>query len=273
MKPPSAQSEPNFIVLQRSSSSFDIGGAVLVLDDAVDHLDAARRADPAGRALAAGFDRAEFHREARLLGHVDRVVEHHDAAMADQAVARREGLVVERRIEQRAREIGAERPADLHRAHRPAAARAAADIVDQFAERDAERGLEQAAIFDIAGELDRHRAARTAHAEVAIERGALVQNDRHRGEREHIVDHGRAAEQALDAPAAAAWRAPGRACLRGCRAARFPRRTHRRRRRPALPCRSCKAEPATLLPSMPPRRAATIAASIAATACGYSERI
>ena len=36
-----------------------------------------------------------------------------------------------------------------------------------------------------------------AHAEVAIERGAFVQDDRHRRERQHVVDHGRAAEQAL----------------------------------------------------------------------------
>jgi hypothetical protein len=42
--------------------------------------------------------------------------------MADQAVLGRKGLIVERRIEQRAREIGAERAADLHRAHRPAGA-------------------------------------------------------------------------------------------------------------------------------------------------------
>ena len=34
-------------------------------------LDAARRADAAGRALAAGFDGAELHGEARLLRHVD----------------------------------------------------------------------------------------------------------------------------------------------------------------------------------------------------------
>ena len=121
MKPPSAQSEPNFMVLQRSSSSAMFSARCSPRDDAVDRLDAARRADAAGRALAAGFDGAELHGEARLLGHVDGVVEHHDAAMADQAVARGEGLVVERRVEQRAREIGAERPADLHRADRPAA--------------------------------------------------------------------------------------------------------------------------------------------------------
>jgi hypothetical protein len=65
--------------------------------------------------------------------------------VADQAVARRESFVVERRIEQSAREIGAERSADLDRAHRAAGKGAAADVIDQFAERDAERGLEQAA--------------------------------------------------------------------------------------------------------------------------------
>ena len=49
-----------------------------------------------------------------------RVVEHHDAAMADQPVGGGERLVVERRVEQLAREIGAERAADLHGAHRAA---------------------------------------------------------------------------------------------------------------------------------------------------------
>src|SRR3954454_18869413 len=40
--------------------------AVLVGDDPVDHLDASDRADPAGRALAAGLLGAELHREPRL---------------------------------------------------------------------------------------------------------------------------------------------------------------------------------------------------------------
>src|ERR1700742_318670 len=100
-------------------------GEVLValdaLDDAVDRLDAARRADAAGRALAAGFHRAELHGEARLLRHVDAVVEYDHAAVADEPIARGEGFVIERRVEQRAREVGAERPADLDRAHRAAA--------------------------------------------------------------------------------------------------------------------------------------------------------
>ena len=75
---------------------------------------------------------------------------------------------------------------------------AAAEIVDRFAQRDAERFLHQAAVLDVAGELDGQRAARFAHAEVAVELRALVQNDRHGGERDHVVDDGRLAEQAFD---------------------------------------------------------------------------
>src|SRR6202034_3579794 len=116
----------------------EVAGSVLAANDAIDRLDAARRADPAWRALAAGFDRAKFHGKTRLLRHVDTVVEHHDAAMTDKSVARREGFVIERGVEQGAREIGAEGTADLHGPHRPPARRAAADVVDQFAERDPE---------------------------------------------------------------------------------------------------------------------------------------
>src|SRR5437762_11064053 len=97
--------------------------------------------------------------------------------MADQPVARRKGLIVERRIEQRTGEIGPERSADLHRANGAARESASADIVDQFAKRDAERGLEQAAVLDIAGKLDRHGAARAAHAEVRVSLGAAGEDE------------------------------------------------------------------------------------------------
>src|SRR5258705_2138795 len=169
----------------------------LAVADLVDGLDASRGADPARRALAAGFDRAEFHRKARLLGHVDAVVEHDDAAMADQPVARGEGLIVERRIEQRAREVCAERPTDLDGPDGAAGKSAAADIVDEFAERNAERSLEQAAVLDIARKLDRHRTARAAHAEIRISLRAVIDDAGDRRERQHVVDDGRPAEQAL----------------------------------------------------------------------------
>src|SRR5580692_3405768 len=163
----------------------------------VDGLDASRRADPAGRALAAGFDGAEFHGKTRLFQHVDGVVEHHDAGMTDQTVARGKGLIIERRVEQRTREVGAKRAADLHRTDRTAGEGAPADLIDELAERDAEGRLEQAALFDVAGKLDRHRAARTTHAEIGIGLGATGEDEGDCRERQHIVDHGGFAEQAL----------------------------------------------------------------------------
>ena len=96
-------------------------------------------ADPARRALAARLLGAELHREPGLRGHVDGVVEHHDAAVADHRAGRGERLVVHRQVELLDREVGAERAADLDGAHRPAGARAAAVAVDQLAERDPER--------------------------------------------------------------------------------------------------------------------------------------
>src|SRR5947209_4804767 len=83
-----------------------------------------------------------------------------------------------------------------HGAHRAATGGASANIVDQFAKRDAESRFEQSAMADVAGELDRHRAARTAHAEIGIGFGAAGQDEGDRGKRQHVVDHGGPAEQA-----------------------------------------------------------------------------
>ena len=69
--------------------------------------------------------------------HIDRIVEDDDAAMADQAVLRREGLIIEGRVEEALREIGAERAAALDGANRTAGERAAADVFDEFAEAHA----------------------------------------------------------------------------------------------------------------------------------------
>ena len=90
-------------------------------DDLVDHLDAARRADAAGRALAAGLSLAQNSMAKRACAAMStRVVEHDDAAVAEHSFGGEHRLVVERRVEQRFREIGAQRAADLHRADRAA---------------------------------------------------------------------------------------------------------------------------------------------------------
>src|SRR5690349_10412771 len=90
----------------------DVRLGIVAVDDAIERLHTARRANAAGRALTARFQRTEFHGEARLFRHVDVVIKHDDAAMPDQAIARHEGFVIERRVEKRAREISPQRTAD-----------------------------------------------------------------------------------------------------------------------------------------------------------------
>src|SRR5688572_13629139 len=94
----------------------ELAFTVLPAADGSQGLRPADRADPAGRALAAGFDCAEFHRVTRHLQHVHGVVECDDAAVPEQGADRGKGFVFERRVELRGGQVGAERPADLYRA-------------------------------------------------------------------------------------------------------------------------------------------------------------
>src|SRR5690606_19468658 len=98
-----------------------------------------------------------------------------------------ERFVVDRRVELRCRNIGAERTADLHGPNRTAARRAAAEIIEKLAQREAECALVQSAALDISRELKRDRAAGFADAEVLIERRALVQDDRYARKRDDVV--------------------------------------------------------------------------------------
>eukprot|EP00043_Microstomoeca_roanoka_P029775 m.23134 g.23134 ORF g.23134 m.23134 type:complete len:587 (+) comp9442_c0_seq1:1952-3712(+) len=165
---------------------------------AVQRLDPAHRADPAGRAFAAAFDGAEFHREPGHFQHVGAVIGDGQTGMADQAVLGREVFIGEGRVEQRGREPRAQRTADLHRLDRTARGRAAGDVLDDLAQREAEGRLEQAAVFHVAGDLQRHRPVRTTHAVILIERRAAIHDHRHRGQRDHVVDDRGLAHEAFE---------------------------------------------------------------------------
>ena len=166
--------------------------------DLVQRLDAAHRADAAGRALATGFDGAEFHGVARHAGHVDGVVEGHDAAVAHHGRDGGIGFVVERHIPLRLGQVGAQRAAHLHRAQRTARGAAAAEVIQQFAQRQAEGGLDQAAMLQVAGQLEGQRTLRAPHAVVAVVGRPARQDDGHRGQRNDVVDDRGLAEQARD---------------------------------------------------------------------------
>ena len=167
-------------------------------EDFVDKFLAARRADAAGRALAAAFHGTELHRETRHHHHIDRVVEDDKAAMADQTVLGGKGFVIERRIEQRWREIGAERAAALHSAYRAARSRAATDSLRRSRQASGRRPSRT-------GRQNGHcRRSATASSRATgpcrnRRRFRAVRENQRRGrKRQHVVDDGRLVEQAVD---------------------------------------------------------------------------
>ena len=101
-------------------------------DDFVNHLDPACGTYAARSTLAAAFDCAELHGEASLPGEIHSVVENHDPTVAEQALLRGKGLVVERRIKQGFREISTQRSAHLYRAERAPGKSAAAEIINRL---------------------------------------------------------------------------------------------------------------------------------------------
>ncbi|MCY1186763.1 hypothetical protein D9M73_276690 [compost metagenome] len=92
------------------------------------------------------------------MGHVQAVVGHHYATVAEHGAHGGEGLVVQRRVELRWRHPGAQRPAHLRRLQRSATGGAAAVAFDQFAQGQAEGAFDQATVADVAGQLEGHGA-------------------------------------------------------------------------------------------------------------------
>src|SRR5450631_2357606 len=83
-------------------------------DDAIDDLHAASRADAAGRALTAGFDRTELHGITCHLRHIDRVVKDYDTAVTQECPDCRQGFIIDRGVELRSGDKGPEGASDLH---------------------------------------------------------------------------------------------------------------------------------------------------------------
>ena len=73
------------------------------------------------------------------------VIEYDDAAVADHCADFDKGLVVQRRVELFGRNVGAELATDLHGLDRTATGRAAAPIIDELPQRDAERLFDEPA--------------------------------------------------------------------------------------------------------------------------------
>ncbi len=138
VRPPSAQSEASVISVQRSSSTARF--AARSCPATMRSITSTPRVEPMRQGVhLPQLSMAQNSIAKRAcLAMSTRVVEHDDAAMAEHALHRRQRLVVERRVEQAVREVGAQRPAHLHGADRPAGRRAAAEILDELAQGEAE---------------------------------------------------------------------------------------------------------------------------------------
>src|SRR4029450_9801806 len=134
------------------------------MDDTVDHFNASRGTDAAGRAFSARLDRTELHRIPRHLGHVDGVVEYDDAAMAHQRANVSERLIVERCIELGLGHECAQRTANLNGPDRTTRRAPAPIVVQEFAQREPECLLDETAALDISTQLDRESSPSAAAA-------------------------------------------------------------------------------------------------------------
>ena len=120
--------------------------AAFALGDARERAQRLVEADAARRALAAGFGAGELDEVAGDVDHAVVVVHHHHAARAHDRAELAQRLEIDRRVEHVVRDAAAGRAAGLHRLDVVAVHAAAADIIDELAERGAERHLDQAGV-------------------------------------------------------------------------------------------------------------------------------
>ena len=154
VRPPMAQSEASTIVSQRSSSSSKIGLSVGPGDDAVDHLDAAHGARVGTACICRRTPRRRTPSRNGPGGSCRRCrrTPRHRRGRALPQRPRRPRSPWGGRTARG--QVGAERTADLDGPHRSSASGAAADLFDELAEADAEGNLVDAAVLDVAGELE-----------------------------------------------------------------------------------------------------------------------
>ena len=130
----------------------DVGLFALALADAVEDLQHPLGAHAAGDALAARFLLDELQEEAGHVDHAAVLVHDDQAAGAHDRAQFRERLVVQRHVEVLLGDAAAGRAADLGRLELLARGDAAADVVDQVAQRHADGHFDQPRVLDRAGQ-------------------------------------------------------------------------------------------------------------------------
>ena len=144
--------------------------------------------DPAERALAA---RLVTQERQEIPGHIDHavvLVEHDEPARSHDRARRRQRLEIDRRAGERRRDAATGRTPDLHGLEFFSVRHAAADVLDDFADRDPHRHLDEPRAVDLAGQREHFRALAFLRAERGECLGAMADDPRDHRERLDVVD-------------------------------------------------------------------------------------
>ena len=150
-------------------------------------------ADPARRALAAGFVLHELGEEPGDVHHADRLVHHDQAAGAHDRARFLDRVVVDRQVEVPRRDASARRPSHLRGLEVPPVRDPAADAVDDLAQGGSHRHLDEAGVVHLAGQREDLRPLAALGADPAVPVAALEDDQRDVRQRLDVVDVGRLA--------------------------------------------------------------------------------
>ena len=128
-----------------SIEQIDVPLAPLARCDAFEDLEHPLRPDAAERALPAALVLREVQEEPRDVDHAGRVVHDDHAARSHDGARLRDRLVVDGSVHELDRHAAARRAAELNGLERTSLGDAAADLVDDLADRQPHRDLDESA--------------------------------------------------------------------------------------------------------------------------------
>ena len=170
----------------------------LAVRDLVQQLQQTLGAHAARRALAAAFVYGEFQEELGNIHHAGVLVHDDEAAGAHHAADGKQVVVVDGCVDETGRDAAAGGAARLRGFEFFAARDAAADLLDDGAQRGAHGNLYKAGILDLAAQREHLGALALLGAHAGEPVRALQDDLRHVGIGLHVVQDGGLAEQALD---------------------------------------------------------------------------
>src|SRR6185369_5578137 len=176
----------------------DVAVAALALGDVFQDLHGLPHPLPARHALAAGFGGQPLEEIARHLHHVGVLVHHQQSAGADRRAQLGQLIEIERRIDHARGNRAAHGPAEMHRLGRLASGDAAADVVDDRAQRRAHRHFHHAAVADVARQGHELGSLAACGAYAGVPVGAAFDDLRHVGPGLHVVEVARLVADAGD---------------------------------------------------------------------------